>query len=79
MQDEAGAPVLLRDWELLQLLNTVGRSDRVNHPIAPGTLETVAKGLLAYAETEIDGLVDMMIRPKLRMEILLVPETPTDT
>jgi hypothetical protein len=73
--DTAGLPILLRDWELLQLLNTTGRSDRVDNSADPDVLTSVAGKLLAHAEVEIGGLVDMMVRPKLRMEILLVPET----
>ena len=76
--DEAGEPVILRDWELLQVLNTVGRSDRTNSPIEPNTFSALTHNLLARAEAEIDDLVEMMVRPKLRMEILLIPETAAD-
>ncbi|WP_454887747.1 hypothetical protein [Sphingomonas oryzagri] len=77
-QDETGAPILLRDWELLQVLNSIGRSDRVNRPIERESLENLAQDFLTHAQSEIGELVDMMIQPKLRMEILLVPEAPAD-
>ena len=76
--DEAGEPAILRDWELLQVLNTIGRSDRPNCPIEPNAFAALTDKLLTRAEGEINDLVEMMIRPKIRMEILLIPETTAD-
>ena len=76
--DEAGEPAILRDWELLQVLNTIGRSDRTNSPIEPNAFAALTDKLLTRAEGEINDLVEMMIRPKIRMEILLIPETAAD-
>jgi hypothetical protein len=76
--DEAGEPVILRDWELLQVLNTIGKSDRTNRPIEPNAFSALTDKLLTRAEAEINDLVEMMIRPKLRAEILLIPETAAD-
>jgi len=72
---EDGSIRILRDWELLGELNLLGRTDVVEEvPPEAAILEPLLSELLQAAEARIGELADMMTRPRLRSEILLLPE-----
>jgi superfamily II DNA or RNA helicase len=66
---------LLRDWELLLKLNTIGRSDLVK-PVAVDreALGALRDDLLRAVEAEARTIAEAMIRPKVHAEMLLLPE-----
>jgi superfamily II DNA or RNA helicase len=67
---------LLRDWELLQQLNTIGRSD-LPKPVWVDreTLSALRDDLVRAIETEAGTIAESMIRPVVRAEMLLLPES----
>lgn len=66
---------MLRDWELLKLLNSLGRSDTTVPPAIEGhALRELEGGLLAVMTERVPQIADMMSRPGLRSEIMLLPE-----
>ncbi len=70
-----GAIKVLRDWELLVLLNQLGRSDTLSKRIADlSGLRVLAGELIEAINDQISSLADMMTRPRLRSECMLVPE-----
>jgi superfamily II DNA or RNA helicase len=67
---------LLRDWELLQKLNTLGRSDQPEPVVADrATLNGLREELLRSIENEARAIADSMVRPLVRGEMLLLPES----
>ncbi|NJC05776.1 ERCC4-related helicase [Sphingomonas kaistensis] len=70
-----GQVLVLRDWELLQELNGLGRSDA---PTANSKIRIDLPALEAELAAAIDGqlpsLAEMMTRPRIRTEILFLPE-----
>lgn len=74
-RDDQGETHVLRDWEVLQLLNTLGRSDNVEHPAIDGKqLKALEQDLLSVMSQSLITVADMMTRPKIRSEIMLLPE-----
>ena len=70
-----GSITVLRDWELLQDLNAVGR---VDHPLALAPdgdrITDIEERLRAAIEAQAPKLADVLTRPRVRSEILLMPE-----
>ncbi|WP_233281599.1 DEAD/DEAH box helicase [Sphingomonas changnyeongensis] len=74
-QSSDGEIHLLRDWELLQKLNTLGRSDLPEPPrISREPLDALRKKLVCALEAEAKIIAEAMVRPIVRGEILLLPE-----
>lgn len=74
-KDEAGTIQVLRDWELLKLLNNLGRSDTVLPPAIDGNALRDLEAVLLDAMTKrVTQIADMMSRPGLRSEMMLLPE-----
>ncbi|GGJ36208.1 helicase SNF2 [Sphingopyxis bauzanensis] len=70
-----GKTHLLRDWELLQKLNTLGRSDLPESAMVDReTLGSLREVLIRAIETDAESIAESMIRPVVRGEILLLPE-----
>ena len=66
---------VMRDWELLQLLNTLGRSDHSIPPALPDDkLKALEADLLSAMAEDLSSIAEMMTRPSLRSEIMLVPD-----
>ena len=66
---------LLRDWELLQKLNTLGRSDMANSvEIERSQLGALCKKLISAIGSEASAIAESMVRPVVRGEMLLLPE-----
>lgn len=73
-KDGAGTIRLLRDWELLRLLNGLGRSDDLDSPaIDAAGLKALENELLAALTGQLSDIADMMTRPTLRSEMMLLP------
>lgn len=74
-QSSDGEIHLLRDWELLQKLNALGRSDLPEPPVIGWEpLDALRKKLVCALEAEANIIAEAMIRPVVRGEILLLPE-----
>ncbi|OYY75030.1 MAG: hypothetical protein B7Y43_19290 [Sphingomonas sp. 28-62-20] len=74
-KDEAGSIQVLRDWELLKLLNNLGRSDTIMPPAIDGNaLRDLEVVLLDAMTKRVTQIADMMSRPGLRSEMMLLPE-----
>lgn len=74
-QSSDGEIHLLRDWELLQKLNTLGRSDFTEPPeIDRKTLSALREKLVCALEAEANTIAEAMVRPVVRGELLLLPE-----
>ena len=70
-----GSATVLRDWELLQELNAVGRSDHLPTPAADSDrLTDIEERLRTAIEAQAPSLADMLTRPRVRSEVLLMPE-----
>ncbi len=76
-RDEGGEVHVLRDWQLLQKLNSIGRSDSTLLDFDPATLAALEATLRAGIADHLPDLAEMMTRPRVRSEILLIPE-PAD-
>ena len=75
-QQEDGTVRVLRDWELLLDLNGLGRIDSLDEfPPESSALTPLLAALLAAAEERTGELAEMMTRPRLRGEIMLLPES----
>lgn len=74
-QSSDGEIHLLRDWELLQKLNALGRSD-LPEPLGidQQTLNALREKLICALEAEANIIAEAMVRPVVRGEILLLPE-----
>ncbi len=73
-QDDGNIAVL-RDWELLQLLNGVRRCDTdvpMSEHETPSSVERAT--LLEAIGASADGFTPGMIRPRVQAEMLLIPE-----
>jgi len=70
-----GSATVSRDWELLQELSVVGRSDHLPTP-TPDTdrLTDIEERLRTAIEAQAPSLADMLTRPRVRSEVLLMPE-----
>lgn len=74
-QSSDGEIHLLRDWELLQKLNALGRSDLPEPPVIGWEpLDALREKLVCALEAEANIIAEAMIRPVVRGEILLLPE-----
>jgi len=74
-QSSDGIMHVLRDWELLQKLNALGRSDLPEPPgIDRDTLDALREKLICALEAEARTIAEAMVRPVVRGEILLLPE-----
>ena len=74
-RDDAGDIHVLRDWELLQLLNSVGRIDNASPMEMDGDqLEALEQVLCSAMYKSLPVIADMMTRPALRSEIMLLPD-----
>lgn len=70
-----GTITVLRDWELLQSLNAVGRSDDPSQGGSdPVSYMEIEEQLRSAIEAQAASLADMLTRPRVRSELLLVPE-----
>ena len=79
-KDEAGSIQVLRDWELLKLLNNLGRSDTILPPAIDGNaLRDLEVVLLDAMTNRVTQIADMMSRPGLRSEMMLLPEYSPST
>ncbi len=75
-KDETGTIQVLRDWELLKLLNGLGRSDLFAPTFAGGEkLRALQTELLASMAERLTEVAEMMSRPGLRNEMMLLPES----
>jgi hypothetical protein len=75
-QSSDGKMHVLRDWELLQKLNALGRSDLPEPPaIDRETLDALRQKLVCAIEAEANIIAEAMVRPVVRGEILLLPES----
>lgn len=74
-RDASGEAHVLRDWELLLHLNTLGRSDNqpAQKPDVAGLL-VLQRELLEEMKKSLSAIGEMMSRPALRSEILLINE-----
>lgn len=74
-QSSDGAVHLLRDWELLQRLNTIGRSDISGSSKTDlGALEPLLEQLIRGLEAEASNIAEAMTQPIVRGELMLLPE-----
>lgn len=74
-RDDTGEAHVLRDWELLRILNTLGRSDHATLVgIDSDHLKALEADLLAAMAASVPGIADMMTRPGLCSEIMLLPD-----
>ncbi len=74
-RDSAAQIHVLRDWELLQLLNTLGRSDS-SGPLDGdiSQMQALEADLLDAMSQSLPTVADMMTRPGIRSEIMLLPD-----
>jgi len=73
-QDDLGTIHVLRDWQLLQMLNTLGKSDDLTRPeINKEQIKAYEIGLLDAVSNILPTVANMMTLPKVRSEILLLP------
>lgn len=74
-RDSAAQIHVLRDWEVLQLLNTLGRSD-ASGPLGIDIshMEALERDLLGAMSQSLPTVADMMTRPGIRSEIMLLPD-----
>jgi len=74
-RDDTGEVHVLRDWELLRLLNTLGRSDQATPPsVNSDQLKVLESNLFAAMKESLSAIAEMMTRPGLCSEIMLLPE-----
>lgn len=72
---ENGEIFILRDWEFLKLLNNLGRSDHAEIEINDcAAIQSLERELLAAMEGRFKVIADMMTRPALRSEMMLLPD-----
>lgn len=70
-----GGISVLRDWEVLRELNLLGRSDAPNtSAIDLVGLRALEKDFLAAIQAQVPAIAEMLTRPRLRSEALLLPE-----
>lgn len=75
-RDDAGEIHVLRDWELLQTLNTLGRSDNPSpSQFDSAQLMGLQAELMACLIKSLSEIAEMMTRPALRPEIFLLPDS----
>lgn len=79
-RDNAAQVHILRDWEVLQLLNTLGRSDSPKPPeIDISQMRALEADLLDAMSQSLPTVADMMTRPGIRSELMLLPDQGADT
>lgn len=79
-RDNAAQIHVLRDWEILQLLNTLGRSDNPKSPeIDIPQMRALEADLLDAMSQSLPTVADMMTRPGIRSEMMLLPDQGADT
>ena len=74
-EDGEGGIMVLRDWELLKELNALGRTDihtDVAHRIVEAT--RLKPRLIAAIEQQASSIAEMMTRPRVRAEAMLIPD-----
>ncbi len=70
-----GSVIVLRDWELLRALNLVGRSDTDSRDQLDSQDLAETESVLFHAiELAAPEIGEMLTRPRVRSEILLLPE-----
>lgn len=74
--DREGQLEVIRDWELLQRLNNLGRADpTIEKPVnEAGGLDAIIGDLTGHAQTVAKEIAEGMTLPMVRGEVLLVPE-----
>lgn len=79
-RDKAAQIHVLRDWEVLQLLNTLGRLDNPKSPeIDISQMRALEADLLDAMSQSLPTVAEMMTRPGIRSEIMLLPDQNADT
>ncbi|WP_336977375.1 DEAD/DEAH box helicase [Altererythrobacter fulvus] len=79
-RDNAAQVHILRDWEVLQLLNTLGRSDSPKPPeIDISQMRALEADLLDAMSQSLPTVADMMTRPGIRSELMLLTDQGADT
>lgn len=74
-RDSAAQIHVLRDWEVLQLLNTLGRSDALGPPgVDISQMQALEVDLIEAMSQSLQTVADMMTRPGIRSEIMLLPD-----
>ena len=79
-RDHEGQTHVLRDWEVLQMLNTLGRADNPKPPSVNGEqLKALEVSLLSSMKASLPTIAEMMTRPGIRSEIMLLPDENAGT
>ena len=78
VMERDGPDIALRDWELLQLLNSLSARIPAELPQAANTGEAVSivKRLTRFIEPELTKHAPTMVRPMAWPELLLLPRSP---
>ncbi|MBO6552189.1 MAG: DEAD/DEAH box helicase [Roseitalea sp.] len=78
VMERDGSDIALRDWELLQLLNSLSARISAELPQAANTSEAVSivKRLTRFIEPELTKHAPTMVRPMAWPELLLLPRSP---
>lgn len=75
-KDTSGKISILRDWELIKLMNNLGRVDYPDSvTIDCARFQSLETELLTAVEGRLSDIAEMMIRPGLRSEIMLLPDS----
>lgn len=74
-RDQDGGFVVLRDWELLQVLNGLGRSDAgvAQAEVNSGNLVIMKQAFSRHAEEAVPSIAEGMTKPMVRAELLILP------
>ena len=79
-RDHEGQTHVLRDWEVLQMLNTLGRADNPKPPSVNGEqLKALEASLRSSMKASLPTIAEMMTRPGIRSEIMLLPDENAGT
>lgn len=79
-RDHEGQTHVLRDWEVLQMLNTLGRADNPKPPSVNGEqLKALEASLVSSMKASLPTIAEMMTRPGIRSEIMLLPDENAGT
>ncbi|MEG8026392.1 hypothetical protein QP162_22115 [Sphingomonas aurantiaca] len=73
LYDRIDGPVVLRDWELLKLLNGVGPSEAMQ-PVRDVQSRSQIASLMAQVNAVLSVHAPLMTRPKAWPEMLIIPE-----
>jgi SNF2 family DNA or RNA helicase len=79
-RDDAAEVHILRDWEVLRMLNGLGRSDSLKQPeIDILGMQALEVDLLNAMSQSLPTVADMMTRPGIRSEMMLMPDQNAST